>query len=222
MASSTSGVSVSPRVDRPVPTRGPSLVFAVADDEGVVAEFGCGEDAAEGTGAGAAEPVDMDRPRRSVAVDAPGRAWSCGGRDGYIAGMESGVGWGGVIDAAPRDTIASSRSEVRRGARDPTGDASSPAIDDLGGELCPAAVLEPEVVDAGRGGGSVGSSTIRSPLSSCSTLRIARSNVRGPTGAVGRRATAHPAPTAAAAAIPPPRAMRPIMAPVPRCSERSG
>jgi hypothetical protein len=82
-----------------------------SDDEGGVAEFGCGEDAAEGAGAGAAESVDVDRPGRGVAVDAPGRAWSCGGRDGDVACVESGVGWGGVVDAAPRGAVAGLRSE---------------------------------------------------------------------------------------------------------------
>ena len=42
----------------------PFCGVAVADDEGGVAEFGCGEDAAQGAGAGAAEAVDMDRPGR--------------------------------------------------------------------------------------------------------------------------------------------------------------
>ncbi|GAA4394452.1 hypothetical protein GCM10023167_23970 [Brevibacterium pityocampae] len=40
----------------------PFCGVAVADDEGGVAEFGCGEDAAEGADSGAAEAVDVDRP----------------------------------------------------------------------------------------------------------------------------------------------------------------
>ena len=42
---------------------------AVGDDEGGVAEFGGGQDASEGAGAGAAEAVDVDCPGRGVAVD---------------------------------------------------------------------------------------------------------------------------------------------------------
>ena len=66
--------------------------------------------------------------------------------------MESGVGWGGVVDAAPGGAIAGLRSETRCGARDPASDAGGSSIDGICGELRPAAVLEPEIVDAWRGG----------------------------------------------------------------------
>ncbi|MEI2827111.1 MAG: hypothetical protein V9F04_12440 [Dermatophilaceae bacterium] len=55
---------------------------------------------------------------------------------------------GRVVDAAPRGAITSLRREAGCCARDPSRDTGRPAIAHVCGELCPAAVLEPEVVDA--------------------------------------------------------------------------
>ena len=139
---------------------------AVGDDEGGVAEVGCGEDASEGAGTGAAESVDVDCPDRRVAVDAPGRASSCGGRDGDVACIESGLLWGRVVDAAPRGTVIGNELQPGRCARDRAGDPVWPAIRRFCGELRPTAMCDPEVVDADGGGliGAVGVALLLSTI----------------------------------------------------------
>ena len=91
-----------------------------------MAEFGGDLDAAKRSGAAAAEPVDVDGPGRRVAVDAPCRARTCGGGDGDSACVETSVGGGGVVDAAPRGTVSWCELQPWRGTGDGAGDPVRP------------------------------------------------------------------------------------------------
>src|SRR5699024_3488082 len=128
---------------------------AVGDKEGAVAEFGGGLSAAEGSGTGAAESVDVDGPGGGVAVYAPGRARTRGCGDGDVACVESGVGRGGIVDAAPRGSVTDPERQPWRGADHGAGNPTRTTVGRLCGELCPAAVFEPEVEYA-VGGGLIG------------------------------------------------------------------